>query len=59
MHGSNPQLNALKEQLNGLLDLLVSAVGSDLNELNRVFDSFMRLDFSTKIEDAKGRVEIT
>ncbi|TQR60657.1 methyl-accepting chemotaxis protein [Campylobacter troglodytis] len=55
--GSNPRLNSLKESINELLELLCTAVGHDLPELNRVFDSFTRLDFSTKVANAKGRVE--
>ena len=58
LQGSNPQLNSLKDSVNQLLDLLSSAIGNDLPELNRVFDSFVKLDFSTEVKDAKGRVEI-
>ena len=56
LQGSNPQLNSLKDSVNQLLDLLSSAIGNDLPELNRVFDSFVKLDFSTEVKDAKGRV---
>lgn len=55
--GSNPQLNTLRDSVNQLLDLLASAIGTDLPELNRVFDSFTKLDFSTKVSNASGRVE--
>lgn len=55
--GSNPQLNALKDSVNELLELLSTAIGNDLHELNRVFDSFTKLDFSTKVSNASGRVE--
>ena len=55
--GSNPQLNTLKDAVNQLLELLATAIGTDLPELNRVFDSFTRLDFSTKVANAQGRVE--
>ena len=58
LSGSNPQLNTLKDSVNQLLDLLSSAIGNDLPELNRVFDSFVKLDFSTEVKDAKGRVEV-
>ena len=58
LQGSNPALNQLKDSVNQLLDLLSSAIGNDLPELNRVFDSFIKLDFSTEIKDAKGRVEV-
>ncbi|MGX2973382.1 methyl-accepting chemotaxis protein, partial [Helicobacter sp. T3_23-1059] len=32
--------------------------GKDLNEINRVFDSYTKLDFTTEIPNAKGRVEV-
>ena len=58
LNGANPQLNALKDSVNQLLDLLSTAIGNDLPELNRVFDSFVKLDFSTEVKDAQGRVEV-
>ena len=58
LKGANPQLNTLKDSVNQLLDLLSSAIGNDLPELNRVFDSFVKLDFSTQVKDAQGRVEV-
>lgn len=58
LSGSNPQLNTLKDSVNQLLDLLATAIGTDLNELNRVFDSFTKLDFSTRVKNASGRVEL-
>ncbi|RAX56390.1 methyl-accepting chemotaxis protein, partial [Helicobacter monodelphidis] len=56
--GSNPQLNALRDSINQLLELLATAVGKNLPELNRVFDSYAKLDFTTEVQDANGRVEI-
>ena len=58
LDGANPQLNTLKKSVNELLDLLSTAIGNDLIELNRVFDSFTKLDFSTKVANASGRVEL-
>ncbi|ETD25969.1 hypothetical protein HMPREF2087_01807 [Helicobacter canis NCTC 12740] len=58
LNGSNPQLNALKDSVNDLLGVLASAVGKDLGELNRVFDSYTRLDFTTEVANAQGRVEV-
>lgn len=55
--GSNPQLNTLRDAVNQLLELLATAIGTDLAELNRVFDSFTKLDFSTEVKNASGRVE--
>ena len=58
LSGSNPQLNTLRDSVNQLLDLLATAIGTDLNELNRVFDSFTKLDFSTRVKNPSGRVEL-
>lgn len=55
----NPQLVELKNVLNRMLDVLQSKIGSNMNEINRVFDSYKALDFSTEVFDAKGEVEIT
>lgn len=57
LSGSNPQLNTLRDSVNELIDLLATQVGNDLDEINRVFDSFTNLDFSTEVKDAHGRVE--
>ena len=58
LDGSNPRLNALKDSVNQLIELIASGIGKDLPELNRVFDSFTKLDFSTKVANASGRVEL-
>ena len=55
---NNPQLNELKNVLNHMLDDLQNKIGSDTNEIARVFDSFKKLDFSTEVRDAKGGVEV-
>lgn len=57
LSGSNPQLNTLRDSVNELIELLSTQVGNDLSEINRVFDSFTSLDFSTNVKDARGRVE--
>ena len=54
----NPQLNELKEVLNHMLDDLQKKIGSDTNEIARVFDSYTRLDFTTEVNNASGRVEV-
>lgn len=41
-----------------MLDVLQQKIGSDTNEIMRVFDSYSKLDFTTEVKDAKGRVEI-
>ncbi|TQR51250.1 cache domain-containing protein, partial [Campylobacter troglodytis] len=55
----NPQLIQLKDSLNKLLDTLQRRVGSNMNEIMKVFNSYKGLDFTTKIQDAKGSVETT
>ncbi|RDU61172.1 methyl-accepting chemotaxis protein, partial [Helicobacter marmotae] len=54
----NPQLNELKNVLNHMLDDLQHKIGSDTNEIARVFDSYTKLDFTTEVKDANGRVEV-
>ena len=41
-----------------MLDVLQEKIGSDTNEISRVFDSYVRLDFTTEVKNANGRVEI-
>ncbi|EPE3689102.1 methyl-accepting chemotaxis protein [Campylobacter jejuni] len=55
----NPQLIELKNVLNKLLDALQTRVGSDMNEIQRVFNSYKSLDFTTEVKDANGAVEVT
>ena len=55
----NPKLVELKNVLNNMLDVLQSKVGSDMNEIYRVFESYKSLDFSTEVKNAKGGVEMT
>ncbi|MCX2683913.1 methyl-accepting chemotaxis protein, partial [Campylobacter sp. MIT 21-1684] len=55
----NPQLVELKNVLNRLLDALEAKVGSNMNEIQKIFEEYKRLDFRNKLENAKGSVEIT
>ncbi|WP_373563794.1 methyl-accepting chemotaxis protein [Campylobacter sp. 2018MI34] len=55
----NPQLIELKNVLNKLLDVLQEKIGSNMNEIQRVFNSYRALDFTTEVKDAKGAVEVT
>ncbi|MDE7173046.1 MAG: methyl-accepting chemotaxis protein [Helicobacter sp.] len=55
---ASPQLTELKDVLNHMLDVLQEGIGSDTNEITRVFDSYTKLDFTTEVQNAKGRVEI-
>ncbi|HEC1754965.1 TPA: PDC sensor domain-containing protein, partial [Campylobacter lari] len=54
---ANPQLIELKNVLNEMLNVLEQKVGSNMNEINRVFDSYKALDFTTEVANAKGGVE--
>ena len=56
---ANPQLVELKNVLNNMLDVLQNRVGSDMNEIHRVFESYKELDFTTEVKNAQGSVEIT
>ncbi|MCR4941583.1 MAG: methyl-accepting chemotaxis protein, partial [Campylobacter sp.] len=56
---ANPGLRELKRLLNDMLNILQDKVGSNLNTIKSTFDSFTNLDFTSKIPDAKGAVEIT
>ena len=56
---ANPKLIELKSVLNKMLDVLQNKVGSDMNEINRVFNLYKALDFATEVKDAKGEVEVT
>ena len=59
--GSNPvspELLRLKNVLNHMLDVLEQKVGSDINAIQGVFDKFKQLDFTSRIRNPKGEVEI-
>ncbi|MBD5165995.1 methyl-accepting chemotaxis protein [Helicobacter sp.] len=56
---ANPQLAELKEVLNNMLNVLQEKIGSNMNEIHRVFESYKALDFTTEVKDAKGSVEVT
>ncbi|MDY5823121.1 MAG: methyl-accepting chemotaxis protein [Helicobacter sp.] len=53
----NPQLQELKNVLNQMLSVLEEKIGKDMNEIQRVFDSYTNLDFTTEIANASGTVE--
>lgn len=54
----NPHLSKITNTINAMLENIRSKVGTDLNEINRVFDSYTKLDFTTEVTNAKGRVEV-
>lgn len=41
-----------------MLDSLQAKIGSDTNAIERVFSAYTSLDFTTEIENAKGKVEV-
>ncbi|ECL7196715.1 methyl-accepting chemotaxis protein [Campylobacter coli] len=55
----NPQLIELKNVLNKLLDVLQARVGSDMNEIHKIFEEYKSLDFRNKLDNANGSVEVT
>ncbi|KQH21521.1 chemotaxis protein [Campylobacter coli] len=55
----NPQLIELKNVLNRLLDALQAKVGSDMNEIHKIFEEYKSLDFRNKLDNANGSVEVT
>ncbi|OCR85013.1 methyl-accepting chemotaxis protein [Campylobacter fetus] len=54
---TSPQLNKLKDVLNSMLEVLEQKVGSDINVIQKIFDNFKNLDFTSNIPNAKGEVE--
>ncbi|AAP77685.1 methyl-accepting chemotaxis protein [Helicobacter hepaticus] len=56
---NNPQLNELRASLNRLLELLETKITADLNKLDSVFESYRDSDFTIRIDDPKGHMEVT
>ncbi|MBE2985500.1 methyl-accepting chemotaxis protein, partial [Campylobacter sp. RM6883] len=54
---ANPGIVELKNVLNKMLATLEVKVGSDLNEIQKVFDNYRGSNFTAKIQNAKGEVE--
>ncbi|ARR03391.1 methyl-accepting chemotaxis protein [Campylobacter sp. RM9264] len=54
----SPELLRLKNVLNHMLDVLEQKVGSDINAIQGVFDKFKQLDFTSRIGNPKGEVEV-
>lgn len=55
----NPQLQELKNVLNQMISVLEAKIGKDMNEIQKVFDSYTNLNFTTEIKNASGTVEQT
>ncbi len=56
---SNPELVELISVLNNMLNSLEKNVGSNMNAIHDVFESYRKLDFTTEIPNANGVVETT
>ncbi len=55
---NNPKLLELKEVLNTMLDSLQYHIGSNLERIAKVHQSFAQLDFTKSLEKPQGKVEI-
>ncbi|OCS27387.1 chemotaxis protein [Campylobacter fetus subsp. venerealis CCUG 33872] len=53
----SPGLKKLKDILNSMLNTLQGKIGSDINVIQKTFDDFKNLDFTSNIPNAKGEVE--
>ncbi|MWV63113.1 methyl-accepting chemotaxis protein [Helicobacter saguini] len=54
----NPELIKLKNTFNSMLDILESRIGKDINRIESLCKSFAGYDFSARIENAKGELEV-
>lgn len=54
---NTPQLQELRTVINDMLENLQSKIGSNINKIEEVFDSYTNYDFTNNIPLAKGRVE--
>jgi methyl-accepting chemotaxis protein len=54
----NPQLILLKEALNKMLEAAEKRVGSDLNTIESVLNKYAAYDFTPRVPNAKGQVEL-
>lgn len=55
---SSPELSKLKDVLNTMLGVLEQKVGSDINAIESVFNSYTAHDFTPRIDKASGKVEV-
>jgi methyl-accepting chemotaxis protein len=55
---NNPQLVELRNVLNEMLQTLSSKVSYDLNELELVFKAYIASDFTARVKNPKGQVDI-
>ncbi|WP_104750887.1 methyl-accepting chemotaxis protein [Helicobacter salomonis] len=55
---STPHLSKLIQTINTMIDFLEQRVGADLNRILNVVRAYQNLDFTAKIENAKGDFEV-
>ncbi len=58
LNSHNPQLMELRNGLNRFIETIKTRIGSDLNELKKVLDSYAELDFCIDVKNANGHVEV-
>ena len=58
VHSNNPELNRLTQTFNEMLDLLENKIGSDLNKILKVISEYSKYNFTIKIDNAKGELEV-
>jgi hypothetical protein len=55
---ANPQLKELREVFNSMLGSLRQMIGQDLREITRVVESYGKLDFTQRISQSSGKIEM-
>jgi len=55
----NQSLQELKNTFNEMLDVLNQKVGTDLNNISKVLEDFSKYDFTTKVPNSKGEIEVS
>ncbi len=55
--GNNPELNTLKLEINEMLAILQEKVGADINRIMEVMQAYQGMNFTEKIQHAKGTIE--
>ncbi|RDU69322.1 chemotaxis protein [Helicobacter aurati] len=56
---NNPQLENLTNTFNTMLDSFQSNIGSNLNEIQKVFNDYKNMDFTACVPQAQGNIEIS
>ncbi|MDE6979528.1 MAG: methyl-accepting chemotaxis protein [Helicobacter sp.] len=54
----NPRLGELKDIFNAMLDSVEQSIGADINALHELFSAYENSDFTQKIENAHGKIEL-